>query len=259
MDIFKDRAFTDGGSSFVDVLTAMGALPVFKGPTDAVPHGTTIVACKYRDGVLMAGDRRATAGGWIASRDIQKVFPADDSSLIGAAGVAGLSQELVKVLQVELEHYEKINGSQLSLSGRANRLSAIVRASMALAFEDLPVIPIYCGFEAGQGHIFSFDVVGGRYEEADFAAVGSGAVFARGSLKKSHDPGAELVPALTAVIDALTDAADEDSGTSGPDTGRDIWPVVYTATAAGVARVDDELLRQIYAEVAAKRSARWAR
>lgn len=259
MDIFRDRAFTDGGSSFVDVLAAMGQLPAFKGSADSVPHGTTIVACKYRDGVLMAGDRRATTGGWIASRDIQKVFPADGSSLIGAAGVAGLSQELVKVLQVELEHYEKINGVRLSLTGRANRLAAIVRASMALAFEDLPVIPIYCGYEEGAGHIFSFDVVGGRYEETDFAAVGSGAVFARGSLKKSHDPTAELVPALTSVIDALTDAADEDSGTSGPDTGRDIWPVVYTTTAAGVARVDDELLRQIYADVAAKRSARWAR
>lgn len=259
MDIFRDRAFTSGGSSFVDLLAAMGELPKFSTAAEGAPHGTTIVSSRYADGVLMAGDRRATAGGWIAARDIQKVFPADNSSLIGAAGVAGLSQELVKVLQVELEHYEKINGARLSLTGRANRLAAIVRGSMALAFEDLPVIPIYCGFEDGVGRIFTFDIVGGRYEEAEFAAVGSGAVFARGSLKKSHDPAADLVPAVTAVIEALTDAADEDAGTSGPDTGRDIWPVVYTATAAGVARVDDDLLRQIYAEVAAKRSARWAR
>lgn len=258
MDIFRDRVFTDGTSSFVDMLSALGQLPKLNAP-DAAPHGTTIVACKYADGVLMAGDRRATAGGWIASRDIQKVFPADGSSLIGAAGVAGLSQELVKVLQVELEHYEKINGAKLSLNGRANRLATILRQSLALALEDLPVIPIYCGYEAGQSSIFSFDVVGGRYEESDFAAVGSGAVFARSSLKKIHDPKAELVPALTATIEALTDAADEDAGTSGPDTGRDIWPVVYTASAAGTARVDDELLREIYVEVAGKRSARWAR
>jgi proteasome beta subunit len=208
---------------------------------DLAPHGTTIVAATFDGGVVMAGDRRATMGNIIAQRDIQKVFPADEYSVIGIAGSAGLAIELVRLFQVELEHYEKIEGTVLSADGKANRLAALIRGNLSLAMQGLAVVPLFAAFdrEIQRGRIFSYDVTGGRYEEQDFHAVGSGSMFARGALKKLYSRDLTEGDCVTAAVQALYDAADDDSATGGPDLTRRIFPVIYSVTADGYRRLDD--------------------
>ena len=245
-----------GTSSFVDFLTGAhpDRLPVLADTTSA-PHGTTIVAVRTADGVVMAGDRRATVGNIIAQHDIEKVFAADDMSVIGIAGTAGLALELVRLFQVELEHYEKLEGIPLSLEGKANRLASMLRGSLGLAMQGLAVVPLYAGYDPvmGNGRIFSYDVTGGRYEERAFHAVGSGSSFARGSLKKRYRADADSVAAIGVVLEALYDAADDDSATGGPDAGRGIYPVVGVVTASG-ARIlsDDEVAPLVSAMLATR-------
>ena len=220
---------------------ATGAPPGFE-----APHGTTIVALVCRDGVVMAGDRRATMGNIIAQRDVQKVFETDAFSVVGIAGTAGLAVELVHLFQVELEHYEKIEGTPLSLEGKANRLSSLLRANLGMAMQGLAVVPLFAGFDVAQerGRIFSYDVTGGRYEEHDFHGVGSGSSFARGSLKKLFRPDADTDAAVRVALEALYDAADDDSATSGPDLARRIFPMVSVVTASGVQSIDEGRLAQ---------------
>jgi proteasome beta subunit len=231
-----------GSSSFAEFLEAAGsgsaATP--SGNIDA-PHGTTIVALTFDDGVVMAGDRRATMGNVIAQRDVQKVFEADSHSVVGIAGTAGIAVELVRLFQVELEHYEKIEGTQLSLEGKANRLSSLLRSNLGMAMQGLAVVPLFAGFDTGMdlGRIFSYDVTGGRYEEHDFYAVGSGSTFARGSLKKLFHATDDVSGAVRVALEALYDAADDDSATSGPDIARRIFPIVATVTSAGVDMVSE--------------------
>ena len=204
-----------------------------------VPHGTTIVAATYDGGVIMAGDRRATIGNVIAQRDIQKVFPTDEYSCVGIAGTAGLAIEMVRLFQVELEHYEKLEGATLSLDGKANRLSAMIRNNLAMAMQGLAVVPLFAGYDliAGTGRIFSYDVTGGRYEQDSFHTVGSGSLFARGSLKKLYREGMPLEDTVLALVQALYDAADDDSATGGPDLTRMIYPVVLAVSAEGTRRL----------------------
>lgn len=206
-----------------------------------VPHATTIVAMSYGGGVLMAGDRRATMGNVIASRHIEKVFPADRFSVLGIAGTAGIAIDLTRLFQVELEHYEKIEGTLLSLEGKANRLGAMIRGNLPLALQGLAVVPLFAGFDtsAGVGRLFSYDVTGGRYEEHEHHSVGSGSVFARGALKKLWRPNLTAAEALSVAVESLYDAADDDSATGGPDTVRKLWPVVYTVDSSGARRVDE--------------------
>jgi proteasome beta subunit len=240
---------TPGTSSFADFLGAQAPdlLPSRRAvPTgDAgslAPHGTTIVAATFGGGVVMAGDRRATMGNIIAQRDIEKVFPADEFSVVGIAGTAGLAVEMVRLFQTELEHYEKIEGTTLSMDGKANRLAALIRANLGLAMQGLAVVPLFAGYdlEADQGRIFSYDVTGGRYEETAFHSVGSGSLFARGSLKKLYRDDLDAEGAVTAVIQALYDAADDDSATGGPDLTRRIFPVVHVITPDGGRRLPDD-------------------
>ena len=207
-----------------------------------VPHGTTIVAADFADGVIMAGDRRVTAGNMIAQRDIEKVYRTDDFSCVGIAGVAGIALELVRLFQLELEHYEKIEGRSLSLEGKANRLAAFVRGNLGAAMQGLVVVPLFVGYddEEGTGRIFSYDVAGGRYEERKFHAIGSGSVFARGALKKLYTDGMAADDAVTMCMQALYDAADDDSATGGPDLTRRIYPVVATITGDGFRRLTDD-------------------
>ena len=236
-----------GSSSFADFLgvAAPDLLPSRRelppGVVDA-PHGTTIVAVTHASGVLMAGDRRATMGNVIAQRDIEKVFPADDYSCVGIAGTAGLAVEMVRLFQVELEHYEKLEGATMSLEGKANRLSTMIRGNLGMAMQGLAVVPLFAGFDlgAGAGRIFSYDVTGGRYEEHSFHAVGSGSVFARGALKKRYRDGVTEAEAVRLAVDALYDAADDDSATGGPDLTRRIWPVVISVTDEGLRRLAED-------------------
>jgi len=258
---------TPGSSSFVEFLAAHapallpGSRPVVGAEQVTAPHGTTIVAVVCAGGVVMAGDRRATMGSMIASREIEKVFPADEFSAVGIAGTAGLAVELVRLFQLELEHYEKIEGSLLSLDGKANRLSTMIRGNLGLAMQGLAVVPLFGGYDLdrGAGRIFSYDVTGGRYEEHEHHAVGSGSVFARGSLKKLWCPGLTPQDAVRVAVEALVDAADDDSATGGPDTTRRIWPVVATVTEAGYLRVPDDELEVVVETVVADRRAQHAR
>ena len=236
-----------GSSSFSDFVrrVAPDVLPSVQTPSGSVdhlaPHGTTIVAATFPGGVVMAGDRRATMGNVIAQRDIEKVFPADEFSVIGIAGAAGIAVELVGLFQVELEHYEKLEGAPLSMVGKANRLSTLIRQNLGMAMQGFVVVPLFAGWDlaAGEGRIFSYDATGGRYEEHAFFSVGSGSVFARGSLKKLYRDDFGADEATMAVVQALYDAADDDSATGGPDLTRKIFPVVLVATADGVQRVSD--------------------
>jgi len=248
-------------SSFFDYYTSVRPITMRESAIENghgidAPHGTTIVALRYRDGVLMAGDRRATTGNIIAQRDIQKVFPADEYSLIGIAGTAGLAIELVRLFQVELEHYEKIEGASLSLNGKANRLSSLLRSNLGLAMQGLAVVPLLAGFDLARDHgrIFSYDVTGGRYEEHDFYAVGSGAHFARGSLKKLFAIDHDLDSAVRAAVESLYDAADDDSATGGPDINRGIYPLVYEVNRSGVREVSPDSVLEIATEMLARRS-----
>jgi proteasome beta subunit len=237
-------SFADFLASFAPELLPGASARAAAGPAAAaadLPHGTTIVALAFDEGVIMAGDRRSTAGSMIAQRDIEKVFRSDEFSCVGIAGVAGIGLELVRLFQLELEHYEKLEGRTLSLEGKANRLATFVRGNLGGAMQGLIVVPLFAGFDedSAQGRIFSYDVAGGRYEERRFHAIGSGSVFAKGSLKKLYRDDLTVRDAVLTCMHALYDAADDDSATGGPDMTRRIYPVVTTVTADGFRRLPD--------------------
>jgi proteasome beta subunit len=206
-----------------------------------LPHATTIVAATCDHGVVLAGDRRATAGSMIAKRDVEKVFRSDEYSAIGYAGTGSVGIEFVRLFQVELEHYEKMEGRSLSLEGKANRLAWMIRGNLAAAMQGLVVVPLFVGYDedAGQGRIFSYDVAGGPYEEQRFHSIGSGSIFARGSLKKLYADDMPVRDAVLACVQALYDAADDDSATGGPDLPRQIFPVITMITGQGFTRLPD--------------------
>ena len=241
----------DGSPSFVDLLRRASphllGTPAAAGDARAdVPHGTTVLAMRYRDGVIMAGDRQATAGFQVASRRIEKIFKSDDLSGVGIAGAAGPAMEMAKLFQTELEHYEKVEGDNLSLEGKANKLGQMIRMNLPAAMQGLAVVPIFAGFDerSGIGRLFKYDVTGGRYEEADYFAQGSGGKDARDSLKKRFKRDMVKDEAVRVAVEALLDAADEDLGTGGPDLMRGIYPTVKTITRSGIADLADEDIRR---------------
>jgi proteasome beta subunit len=207
-----------------------------------VPHGTTVVAMRTADGVIMAGDRRATAGNVIAHHAMEKVFPADHYSAVAIAGSAGMAMEMVRLFQVQLEHYEKVEGTTLSLEGKANQLAQMVRSQLPMAMQGLAVVPLFAGYDTARetGRIFNYDVTGGRYEDTDFQATGSGGRDARNTVKLGWRAELPLEEGLDLAIRALWDAADEDSATGGPDPIRGIYPIVAVVDAAGYREVPEE-------------------
>jgi proteasome beta subunit len=218
------------------------------GAIASVPHGTTVLAFRFADGVVVAGDRLATEGHRVASRDLQKVFPTDSHSLIAIAGAAGPAIEMARMLRIELEHYEKIEGEPLELEGKANKLSQMVRANLPAAMQGLVVVPLFAGYDPRRriGRLWKYDVTGGRYEETEYDASGSGGLYARESVKKAFRPGLTREDALRIAVQALADAADEDRATGGVDLARGIFPLVCVCTAAGVEEVDRETLERVY-------------
>jgi proteasome beta subunit len=241
------RAEDDPGPSFLEMLRRAGAEPRWAGlPRELAPlqiaHGTTVVAIRYADGVVMAGDRRATAGNLISHRTMEKVFPADRHSGVAIAGAAGPAVEMVKLFQLQLEHYEKVEGSELSLEGKANQLAQMVRGHLPAAMQGFVVVPLFAGFDTrrGVGRLFEYDVTGGRYEESDFAATGSGSLHAGTVIKIGYKADLDREAAVELAINALFQAADEDSATGGPDLVRGIYPVVATITSEGFERLGDE-------------------
>jgi proteasome beta subunit len=221
-------------------------------------HGTTVLAIVCKDGVLMAGDRLATEGHQVGTRDLEKVFRIDDSSMMAIAGAAGPAVEMVRMFQLELEHFEKLDGQPLRFEGKANRLSFLLRQNLPAAMQGLVVMPIFAGYDhdKGRGRIYKFDITGGRFREADYYATGSGGKDARASLKKivRHED-LTREGAIESAIEALLDAADEDRATGGIDVVRGIFPTTKVATRTGVEDVGDDELRRVYEKIAARRRA----
>jgi proteasome beta subunit len=256
-DPWQAAFFGYGSSSFADLLRqaapqllpspVRGPLPdPGAGAPPSIPHGTTVLALRYRDGVVMAGDRQASEGYQVAHRRIDKIYKADDLSAVGIAGAAGPAMEMARLFQTELEHYEKVEGENLTLDGKANRLGQMIRMNLPMAFQGLVVVPIFAGFDdrAGIGRLFKYDVTGGRYEETDYFAQGSGGKDARDSLKKRFRRDLARDEAVRVAVEALLDAADEDLGTGGPDVVRGIYPSIKTITRSGIADVSDEEVRR---------------
>ena len=246
----------DPGPNFADLLARLRP-PSATDAHDAgsalpeIAHGTTVVAAKYADGVVIAGDRRATAGNLISHRNMQKVFEADRWSGVAIAGAAGPALEMVKMFKLQLQHYEKVEGHSLSLEGKANQLSQMLRNHLPAAMQGLVVVPIFAGFDRrrGFGRLFAYDVTGGRYEEEDYVASGSGSLFARTVIKLGHDDGNDRDTAVDLMIRALFNAADDDSATGGPDSMRGIYPIVATITADGYAELDEADIANRFAGV----------
>jgi proteasome beta subunit len=246
------------GASFTDLLRrhAPTLLPGREISRDLVaPEGTTVLALRYKDGVVVAGDRRATEGFQIAHRSIEKVFEADSTSAVAIAGAAGPAVEIVRLFQTELEHYEKVEGERLTLEGKANKLSQMIRDNLPAAMQGLVVVPLFAGFDEarGMGRIFKYDVTGGRYEEDDYHATGSGGKDARSSLKKRYRTGLARDEAVKVAIEALFDAADEDVGTGGPDMVRGIYPTIAGISAEGIVEVPEETIQRLFEELIEER------
>jgi proteasome beta subunit len=246
------------GPSFVGLLRALGADPFARleasgGAPFEVRHGTTIAAIRYEDGVIMAGDRRATAGSSIAHRTMDKVHPADRHSGVAIAGAAGPAMEMVGLFQLQLEHYEKVEGAALSLEGKANQLAQMVRANLAMAMQGFIVVPLFAGYDLrrGVGRIYTYDPTGGRYEETDFHADGSGGRDARTTVKLGWRDGLSRAEGIELAVRALWQAADEDSATGGPDPVRGIYPIVATITAEGFERAPESEVSERFAAVVA--------
>jgi proteasome beta subunit len=255
LDRWQAAFFGYSTSSFADLLRQAAPHllpPPERGRTNeagvpAFPHGTTVLALRYRDGVVMAGDRQASEGYQVAHRRIDKIYKSDDLSAVGIAGAAGPAMEMARLFQTELEHYEKVEGENLTLDGKANRLGQMIRMNLPMAFQGLVVVPIFAGFDerAGIGRLFKYDVTGGRYEETDYFAQGSGGKDARDSLKKRYRRDLARDEAVRVAVEALLDAADEDLGTGGPDLVRGIYPSIKTITRSGIADVSDDEVRRL--------------
>lgn len=236
------------GSSFSDLLQSMGLTPPMNLPpgfsVPSVPEGTTVLALRDAEGVVMAGDRRATEGHLVAHRSIRKVFPADKFSAVAIAGTAGLAMDMVRLFQVELEHYEKIEGVRLSLDGKASFLARMVKGQLPMAMQGLIVVPLFAGYDEREatGKVFTFDVVGGRYEETDFGSTGSGSRLAKSFLRTAYEDDMSPEDAMATAINALVAASSEDTGTGGPDLRRGILPNVVRIDAGGVVEVADETI-----------------
>ncbi len=249
---------TDPGPDFSALVQRRGLpLPSVSDVDLGLAHGTTVLSLRFADGVIMAGDRRATAGSYIAHRTLEKVFPADRFSAVAISGSAAMALEMVRLFQVQLEHYEKVEGVALSLEGKANQLAQMVRTNLGMAMQGFVVVPLFCGYDVarGEGRIFEYDAVGGRYEEADFQATGSGGLYARTTIRLGFRDALPHDEAIDLAILALYEAADSDSATGGPDAIRGIYPVVATVTAQGYVRLTDEDVAARFAAIVERRAA----
>ncbi|CAL2068042.1 proteasome subunit beta [Streptomyces griseofuscus] len=268
--LMDEAFFTPGSSSFAEFLAAHRprllptASPLPPGTSAApgsFPHGTTVLALTYGEGVLLAGDRRATMGNLIAQRDLEKVHPADDHTAVAFAGTVGLALDMVRLYQVELAHFEKIEGIPMTLGAKATRLATMIRQNLAQAMQGLAVVPLLAGYDLGAptgegGRIFAYDAAGGLYEKREFHAEGSGSPYARGALKKLYRPGLTRREAALAALHALYDAADDDSATGGPDLNRRIFPILSFITEDGYERLPEAETEELSREMVRQRDGR---
>jgi len=257
MTLPKYDVSNDPGPSFIGLLKTMNESVTYDvsgaSPEDLtqITHGTTVVAAKCADGVVIAGDRRATSGNLISYRTMKKVFPADKWSGVAIAGAAGPAIEMVKMFQLQLEHYEKVEGHSLSLEGKANQLSQMLRANLPAAMQGMVVVPLFAGYDKRRelGRLFAYDVTGGRYEESEYISSGSGSMFARTAIKMEFDPGMTKDKTVDLLIKSLFTAADDDSATGGPDAMRGIYPLVATITSDGYQELEESEIAQKFERV----------
>ena len=259
--MFTFRMKDDPGANFGELLRRLGLSPFDNAQTSgslSVPHATTCVAVRCAGGVVMGGDRRATSGNLISHREMEKVVKADQYSGVAIAGAAGPAMEMVKIFQLQIEHYEKVEGMSLSLEGKANQLSMFVRSNLPAAMQGLMVVPIFAGFDqtTRSGRLWDYDATGGRYEERDFVATGSGSLHASAVLRVQWKRDMSSTAAVELVSRALWEAADADSATGGPDVNRGIYPTVASITESGFARVSDADLAKIYETIRAEAGSR---
>ena len=249
----------DPGPNFLALVDDVGIENTVRSSLiDGLPHGTTCVAIKYESGVILAGDRRATSGHQISHRTMEKVFPADQHSGIAIAGAAGPALEMVRLFQLQLEHYEKVEGKSLSLDGKANQLSQMIRQNLPQAMQGLAVIPLFAGFDLrlSAGRLFQFDVTGGRYEEANFAATGSGSVHATTVIKMGYEDQLNETEAVDLSANAIFEAADEDSATGGPDLIRDVYPIIAKITSEGYEPIPSNDISSVFTTIIENRRSR---
>lgn len=246
----------DPGSNFSELVKKLGIHPMTTGwsPNLSVPHATTCVALRYRDGVLVAGDRRATSGNWISHREMEKVVQTDEFSAVAISGAAGPAMEMIKLFALQLEHFEKMEGRPLSLEGKANQLSMMVRGNLPAAMQGMIVIPLFAGFDThdGVGRIWDYDATGGRYEEREYAAIGSGGMHAGTVIKVGWRSDLDSITAVTLACRSLWEAAEMDSATGGPDGLRGVFPIVATIDSTGWTRVPDEDLNRVFESIVAE-------
>ncbi|MFV2039717.1 MAG: proteasome subunit beta [Acidimicrobiales bacterium] len=223
--------------------------------SEVLPHGTTVVSIRFADGVVLAGDRRATSGHLISHRSIEKVFPADRHSGIAIAGAAGPAMEMVKLFQLQLEHYEKVEGKSLSLEGKANQLGQMLRQNLPAAMQGMVVVPLFAGYDLRRevGRLFQYDITGGRYEDRLYATTGSGSLHATTVIKLGYKDGQSREDAVELAANALFEASDEDSATGGPDLIRGVYPIIATITAAGYERLDDATVAPLFDTIMSNR------
>ena len=249
----------DPGPNFLALVDDVGIENTVRSSLiDDLPHGTTCVAIKYDSGVILAGDRRATSGHQISHRTMEKVFPADQHSGIAIAGAAGPALEMVRLFQLQLEHYEKVEGKSLSLDGKANQLSQMIRQNLPQAMQGLAVIPLFAGFDLrlSAGRLFQFDVTGGRYEEANFAATGAGSVHATTVIKMGYEDQLNETEAVDLAANAIFEAADEDSATGGPDLIRDVYPIIAKITSEGYEPIPTNDISSVFTAIIENRRSR---
>ena len=254
MTMPRFNAGEDPGASFPELLKRVGIdpFPAHVGPAGSLPHATTCIALTYEGGVVMAGDRRATAGMAISHRTMEKVVQADELSGVAIAGTAGPAMEMIKLFQLQLEYYEKVEGQPLSLEGKANQLSMLVRQNLPAAIQaNLIVVPLFAGFDplVARGRLWDFDITGGRYEERDFVAIGSGSTLASTVLRLGWKTGLTREAAIQLAARSLWEASDADAATGGPDILRGIYPIVASIDAGGWNRVTDEVLAATYESI----------
>lgn len=246
----------DPGSNFAELIKRLGIHPASTGWSAnlSVPHATTCVALRYRDGVLVAGDRRATSGNWISHREMEKVVQTDEFSAVAISGAAGPAMEMIKLFALQLEHYEKMEGRPLSLEGKANQLSMMVRGNLPAAMQGMIVVPLFAGFDAhdGVGRIWDYDATGGRYEEREYAAIGSGGMHAGTVIKVGWKSDLDAPGAIALACRSLWEASEMDSATGGPDGLRGVFPIVATVDASGWKRVPDEDLNRVFETIVAE-------
>lgn len=243
----------DPGPNFSQLLKLSGVSPFSSGqfPEGMIPHATTCIALNFAGGVVVAGDRRATAGNWISHREMEKVVAADKHSAVAISGAAGPAMEMIKLFQVQLEHFEKMEGRPLSLEGKANQLSAMLRSNLSAAMQGMMVIPLFAGYDLteGRGRLWDYDVTGGRYEEREHVAIGSGGMLAGTVVKVGWNSSLDENGAVSLACRALWQAAEGDAATGGPDSRRGVYPMLMVIDADGVRRLDDERLAAVFAAI----------